>query len=111
MRYLAWNLVFASWLLLTAFVFTQTAASLWITVLCAFLIGVFALLSRGKPSLRMVVSVLALALGAAALLLPGLPGATRLNDGFVAALVFGLSVVPGRADLRLREKAAGPPEA
>lgn len=111
MRYLAWNLLLASWLLVTAFFFTQTAASLWITLLCALLIGVFALLSRGKPALRMALSALALLLGGAALLLPELPGATRLNDGFVAALVFGLSVVPGRADLRLREKAAGPPEA
>lgn len=111
MRFLGWNLLFASWLLISAFVFTQTAASLAVTLACALLIGVFALLSRGKPGLRMVLSALAVILACVALLLPGLPGATRLNDGLVAALVFGLSVVPGRADVHLREKAPAPPKA
>jgi hypothetical protein len=106
MRFLGWNLLFASWLLVSAFVFTHTAASMVLTLACALLVAVFALASRGKPRLRMVLSALAVILGGAALLMPGVSGAARLSNALVAALVFGLSVVPGRIDARQEAPAA-----
>lgn len=111
MRFLGWNLLFASWLLVSAFLFTHTAASLSLTVACALLVALFALASRGVPRLRMVLSAIAVVLGGAALLLPDVSGAARLSNGLTAALVFALSVVPGRIDVRGEEAAATAPKA
>jgi hypothetical protein len=98
MRFIAWNLAVAAWLLLTAFALPHSAASAALTGLSAVLIGTFALASAGVPGLRFVNALLAFfALGWAALLLPDMGGLARVHNALVAAVVCALSLIPGRA--------------
>jgi hypothetical protein len=97
MRFIAWNLALAGWLLISAFLLSHTPDSAALTGLLAVLIGTFALASPGLRGLRFVNAVLALVLGTAALLLPDLPGIARIHNALVAAVVFALSLVPGRS--------------
>ena len=97
MRFIAWNMAVAAWLLISAFAFPHTEDSAALTGLLAVLIGTFALASPGLPGLRFVNALLALVLGWAALLMPDLGGLARVNSGLVAAAVFALSLVPGRS--------------
>ncbi|ABC82731.1 hypothetical protein [Anaeromyxobacter dehalogenans] len=99
MRFIGWNLFFAAWLLVTAFALSHSGPSIFLTCVAALAIAVLAFASRGLPRLRLAMAVVALVLGGAALLMPDLSGLARLNNGLVAALVFALSVIPGRADL------------
>ncbi len=97
MRYIAWNLALAAWLLISAFVLGHTVESAAVTGLLAVLIGCFSLASPGLPGLRFANSAFALILAWAALLMPDVSGIARANSAFVAALIFALSVVPGRS--------------
>jgi len=97
MRFIAWNLALAGWLLISAFALGHTAESAAVTGLLAVLIGTFALASPGLPGLRFANSAFALILAWAALLMPELSAFARVNGGVVAAIVFALSVVPGRS--------------
>lgn len=99
MRFIAWNLAFAAWLLVSAFALSHSAPSILLTCVAALAIAVLAFASRGLPRLRLAIALVALILGGAALLLPEVSGPARLSNGLVAALVFALAVVPGRADL------------
>ncbi len=97
MRFVTYNMVLAAWLLVSAFAFGHGEESAAVTGLIAVLVGVFSLASPGVPGLRLANSAFALLLAWAALLMPDASGAARINDAIVAALVFGLSVVPGRS--------------
>jgi len=97
MRFIAWNMALAAWLLISAFALGHSAESAAVTGLLAVLIGTFALASPGLPGLRFANSAFALVLAWAALLMPEVSGLARVNSAVVAALVFGLSVVPGRS--------------
>src|SRR5512138_2882275 len=97
MRFIAWNMTLAAWLLISAFALGHSEESAAVTGLLAVLVGVFSLASPGVPGLRLANSAFALILAWAALLMPEVSGAGRINNAIVAALVFGLSVVPGRA--------------
>jgi hypothetical protein len=97
MRYIAWNLALAAWLLISAFVFPHTPQSAALTWVMAVLFGIFGIASRGRPGLRFLMALLALVLGSASLFLEGMSGAARISNGVVTALVFGLASVPGRA--------------
>ncbi len=97
MRFITWNLVLAAWLLFSAFALPQTEDSLALTAVMAVLIGTFAFASPGLPGLRFVITVLALVLGAAALLMADVSGIARINNALVAAAFFALSIVPGRS--------------
>jgi hypothetical protein len=107
MRFIAWNMALAAWLLISAFVVGHTEESAALTGLFAVLIGTFALASPGLRGLRFVNALLALVLAWAALLMPELTGLARVNNAVVAALVFALSLVPGRST-DLPEAAADP---
>ena len=97
MRFIAWNMALAAWLLISAFALGHTAESAAATGLLAVLIGTFALASPGLPGLRFANSAFALILAWAALLMPEVSTLARVNSAIVAALVFALSVVPGRS--------------
>jgi hypothetical protein len=98
MRFIAWNLAVAAWLLLSAFALPHSAASAALTGLSAVLIGTFALASAGVPALRFVNALLAFfALGWAALLLPDMGGLARVHNALAAAVVCALALIPGRA--------------
>ncbi len=97
MRFVTYNMVLAAWLLVSAFAFGHGEESAAVTGLIAVLVGVFSLASPGVPGLRLANSAFALVLAWAALLMPEASAAARINDAIVAALVFGLSVVPGRS--------------
>ena len=97
MRFIAWNMGLAGWLLISAFAFGHTAESAAVTGLLAVLIGTFALAAPGLPGLRFANSAFSLILAWAALLMPDVSGLARVNSAIIAALVFALSVVPGRS--------------
>ena len=106
MRFIAWNLALAAWLLFTALAFPHSPDSAALSGLLAVLIGTFSVASPGLPGLRFVNALLALVLGWAALLMPEIGGLARVNDAIVAAAVFALSVIPGRSTI----SAAAAPE-
>jgi hypothetical protein len=108
MRFIAWNMALAAWLLLSAFALPRTAGSAALTGLLAVLIGTFALASPGLRGLRFVNAVLALVLACAALLLDEVSGLARVLDAMVAAAVFALSLVPGRSTEPAPEPATKP---
>lgn len=97
MRFIAWNMALAAWLLISAFALGHSAESAAATGLLAVLIGTFALASPGLPGLRFANSAFALILAWAALLMPEVSTVARANSAIVAALVFALSVIPGRS--------------
>ncbi len=97
MRYIAWNMALAAWLMISAFAFGHSAESAAVNGLLAVLIGTFSLASPGVPGLRFANSAFALLLAWAALLMPDVSGIGRANTAIVAAIVFALSVIPGRS--------------
>ncbi len=99
MRFIAWNLAVAAWLLFSAFAFPHSPSSAALTGLFAVLIATFALASPGLPGLRFVNAGLGFVLGWAALLLPDVDGLARVNTALVAAVVCALSLIPGRATI------------
>ncbi len=99
MRYIAWNLGLAAWLLISAFALGHTVESAAVTGLIAVLVGCFSLASPGLPGLRFANSAFALVLAWAALLMPEVTAIARANSAVVAAIVFALSVVPVRAPI------------
>lgn len=109
MRFIAWNLALAAWLLISAFVFPHTAQSAALTWLMAVIIGVLGVASRGKPELRVLTGLLALVLGAASLFLEGMSGAARVSNGVVTLLVLGLASLPGRASVPREHDASEAP--
>jgi hypothetical protein len=97
MRFIAWNLALAAWLLISAFVFPHTAESAALTWVVAVVFGIFGIAAPGLPGLRFFTAVLAFVLGWASLLLEGVSWPARVNNALVAAAVFALCLVPGRA--------------
>ena len=97
MRYIAWNMALAAWLLISAFALGHSMESAAVNGLLAVLIGTLSIAAPALPGLRFVNSALALLLAWAAVLMPDVSGIARINSVVVAAIVFGLSVVPARA--------------
>jgi len=97
MRFIAWNMALSGWLLITAFALGHSGESAALTGLIAVLVGTFAIAAPGLPGLRFANSALALILAFAALLMPEVSAFARVNNALVAAIIFALSVVPGRA--------------
>lgn len=98
MRFVSLVMLFATWLLVSAFALPQTASSAVATGVAAVLVAVLALAAHGKPAARYGISAVAVALAALALFTPGLPGLAAVSDALVAAVLFALSLVrPGRS--------------
>lgn len=98
MRFLILNLIFATWLLVSAFALPQTPFSTAFTALAALVVAVFAFVAYGKPGARFVISVVAVILGIGALLLTDAGGVSRASNAIVGAILFALSLVrPGRS--------------
>jgi hypothetical protein len=93
MRFIGWNLLFATWLLVSAFALPHTAFSQATTWVAAIAIGGLAILSVGRPAARFAISAIAVFLALVALLLPGMSVAAAVSNAIVAALLFALSLV------------------
>ena len=98
MRFLILNLIFATWLLVSAFALPQTPFSTAFTAVAALIVAVFAFVAYGKPGARFVISVVAVILGIGALVLTDAGGVSRISNAIVGAILFALSLVrPGRS--------------
>lgn len=106
MRFLGWSSVLAGWLVISAFVLPQSATSAMLAVLAAFVSLSVAAFAMGRPAVRYVNAVLALCLGAAALL--GEPGAAAVSMALAAAALFALSLVSPQHAPRAAEPAPAP---
>ena len=96
MRFPILNLIFATWLLISAFALPQTPFSSAFTAIAALVVAVL-FVAYGKPAARFVISLVAVILGIGALLLVDAAGvaAPATRSG---ALLFALSLVrPGRS--------------
>jgi hypothetical protein len=97
MRFIAWNMALAGWLLFSAFLMGHSPESAAMTGLLAVFVGTVAIGSPGLPGLRFVNAILALVLAGAALFMPDNSWLARINDLILAALIFALAVIPGRS--------------
>jgi len=93
MRFIGWNLLFAVWLLVSAFVLPHSPFSLATTWISAIAVGTVAVLSVGRPAVRFAITAIAVFLGLVALLAPGMSTGAAVNNAIVAALLFTLSLV------------------
>jgi hypothetical protein len=97
MRFIAWHMALAGWLLISSFALGYGENGLAFTALLAVLIGTIGLAAPGLPGLRFANTVLATVLAATALLISDLSWLARINSLVVALAVFALSVIPGRS--------------
>jgi hypothetical protein len=97
MRFIAWHMGLAGWLLFSSFLLPYGENGLAFTALLAVLIGTIGLAAPGLPGLRFGNTALALVLVATALLIGDLGWLARINSMVVALVVFALSVIPGRS--------------
>jgi hypothetical protein len=97
MRFIAWHMVVAGWLLFSSFLLGYGENGMAFTALLAVVIGTIGFASPGLPGLRFGNTVLAVVLAATALLIGDMGWAARINSLVVALVVFALSVVPGRS--------------
>jgi hypothetical protein len=97
-RYLSWNLAFATWLLVSAFALPNGPVAQAATWAAAVAIGALGIAAVARPALRFAISGIAVALALAALLVPDVSTPAAVSDAVVAAILFALSVVqPGHA--------------
>lgn len=96
MRFITWNLVLAAWLLISAFALGHSPVSGTVTFVAGLAVATLAIAAGGKPGLRYLISLIALAMAAAALLLPSVSGPARLSTALAAAILFALSLVSPR---------------
>jgi hypothetical protein len=97
MRFFTAHLVIAGWLLLGAFVLGHTPGAGALTGLVAVLVATFAFAAISWPPIRFANAPIAFALACMALFATDSSAVARMNDGLLAALIFFLAVVPGRA--------------
>jgi energy-converting hydrogenase Eha subunit B len=97
MRFIAWHMALAGWLLLSSFALPYGENGMALTALLAVFIGTVGLAAPGLPGLRFGNTLLAMVLAATALLMAGMEWPARINSLVVAAVVFALSVIPGRS--------------
>ncbi|HET8539467.1 MAG TPA: hypothetical protein VFL83_06310 [Anaeromyxobacter sp.] len=102
MRFMGWNLLFATWLLVSAFALPHTQYSQATTWLAAIAVGALAIVAVGRPPARIAIAGVAIFLAVAALLLPGMSTAAAVSNAVVAAILFALSVVQPHAPAEAR---------
>lgn len=97
MRFIGWNVAFASWLLISAFALPgHTGTSSFITAAVAFVVPLVALFAGARPGARYVISILALAFAILMVVIPAVGAAPRISNALMAALFFALSLVSPR---------------
>jgi hypothetical protein len=97
MRFIAWHMALAGWLLFSSFALPYGPNGMAFTALLAVFIGTIGLASPGLRGLRFVNTVLATILAITALMMADIEWLARINSLVVALVVFALSVVPGRS--------------
>jgi uncharacterized membrane protein len=93
MRFMAWNVLFSCWLILSTFAFEQGAASFLLCWITALAVSAVAALSPARPGIRFIITFLAFALFWCAILLPEVSGLAMVNNAIVAGVLFLLSLV------------------
>ena len=97
MRFLTWHMALTAWFLISAFLLGYSPGAAAFTGLMGVLIGTCAFAAAGLPPVRFGNSALAVILALAALLDGDSSGLARANSAILAAVVFALSAIPGRA--------------
>jgi hypothetical protein len=97
MRFIAWHMVLAGWLLFSSFVLGYGENGMAFTALLAVFIGTIGLAAPGLPGLRFGNTILAMVLAATALMISDMEWPARINSLVMALVIFALSVVPGRS--------------
>ena len=97
MRFFTAHLVIAGWLLLAAFVLGHAPGAGALAGLVSVLVATIAFAAISWPPIRFINAPLALFLAGVALFSTDSSAIARMNDAFLSALIFALSVVPGRA--------------
>lgn len=97
MRFIAWHMAVAGWLLFSSFLLGYGENGLAFTALLAVLIGTVGFASPGLRGLRFVNTLLAVVLAITAFMIADLEWPARANSLAVALVIFALSVIPGRS--------------
>jgi hypothetical protein len=97
MRFIAWHMALAGWLLFSSFALGYGQNGLAFTALLAVVIGTIGFASPGLRGLRFVNTVLAIVLAITAFTITDMEWPARINSLVVALAVFALSVIPGRS--------------
>jgi hypothetical protein len=97
MRFIAWHMALAGWLLFSSFALGYGQNGMAFTALLAVVIGTIGFAAPGLPGLRFANTILAVVLAATALLISDMEWPARINSLVVALVVFALSVIPGRS--------------
>jgi hypothetical protein len=97
MRFIAWHMAVAGWLLFSSFLLGYGENGLAFTALLAVLIGTIGFASPGLPGLRFANTVLAVVLAVTAWVIGDMEWPARINSLAVALVIFALSVIPGRS--------------
>lgn len=92
MRFAGWNLLLATWLLVSAFALPHSPVSQATTWAAAVAAGAAAIVAVARPAARLAICGIAVLLGVGALLLPGMSTEAAVNDAVIAALLFARSV-------------------
>lgn len=96
MRFFTWHFLFAVWLMFSAFILPQSAASAAVAWVSAIAIGVLGLLAHAKPDVRFVITGIAGLLFIIALFLEDMPMEARVNLVVVAVVMSAFTVVKPR---------------
>ena len=96
MRFIAWNLALAAFLLVSAFALAHSEVSMAVTFVAGVAVGVLALAAGGRPGLRYGITAIALVLGGVALFAVDASGAARVATALAAAVLFALSSISPR---------------
>jgi hypothetical protein len=96
MRVIKANLVLATWLLVSAFLFTRTPGTLAIAAIAALGVAVAAMASGSRPGLRYLNAVIGAVLVVMAILQYEMSGIARLSDLVVGMALFLLALVSPR---------------
>jgi hypothetical protein len=97
MRFIAWHMALAGWLLFSSFLLGYGQNGMAFTALLAVIIGTIGFASPGLRGLRFVNTVLAVLLAVTAFTITDMEWPARINSLVVALVVFALSVIPGRS--------------
>jgi hypothetical protein len=93
MRFMAWNVAFSAWLIVSTFAFQQSGTSFLLCWITALVVSIVSAASPVKTDLRFVISILSFLLFWGAFLLPDVSWGARISNAIVGALLFALALV------------------